>query len=131
MSHRNNNLSYTAYSQIHKGRALKLRTDGMVEEISDASADMIIGWSMENHEAGQAVSVRTITEGTMECEVKAGETIYSGKWIRIADDGTITAVSAGVPYMGICLDRIVSSGTTAKYVQALMLRQIPLADQSA
>jgi hypothetical protein len=94
MGHRNANLSYIAASDIHMGRALELRSDGTVAEITDLRTT-VIGWSMENVLAGHPVSVRSIFEGTIMCELGTGLTMYPGSFIRWNDSGIMVRCAEG------------------------------------
>jgi len=94
MGYINSNLSFRAHpTEIVKGRALKLSSDGTVKHITSI-ADPIIGWSMEDVPAEGMVSVTTMTEGTIYAEVANGKELFAGQIVVVTDTGQIEGITS-------------------------------------
>lgn len=97
--HRNDNLSFIAATDIHKGVALKLLSDGTVGAITDVE-DPIVGWSMEDVHAGFPVSTRTMFEGVMDVAVASDieDDLYPGRELSmsITDPGKMRDLTRNI-----------------------------------
>lgn len=124
MSHRNDNLSFRAGGTIHRGRAVKLQSDGTVVEITD-NKDLVVGWAVNDAHPGHPVSVTTMFKGILRVELdRSAGTYYAGAWLTLADDGRMKRWFNNVEdaRMGVVINNMKKDDGI--YADALILRHI-------
>jgi len=123
MSHRDDNLSFRAGGTIHRGRAVKLQSDGTVVEITDRT-DLVVGWAANDAHPAHPVSVTTMFEGILRIEIERVGNLYAGAWMTLTDDGRMTRWYNNVeePRMAMLINNMKTD--TGIYADVLVLRHL-------